>query len=465
MVSTHNFTCQVVIPNGGQALHDVVSRWSDTYIDLPAIVVKPDSEADIVDAIKYAKDNSLTLVTANGSHAPFVPVTSNTLYLDMTNFNGVTVDQSADTVRIGGGASTGEVIKGTTAQGYYTLWPNSDAVGYVGCLLGGGSDTMNGLHGFMIDAVESMQLITTDGVRLEVSPASEANERALFNALCGAGFGLAVITSVVMKAFRISRLRLTDNSIWTRRVVLPASAIQMASRTFVSMQQLPQSLIVRMICQRSPPNAPSPGTPLIMIIGSYFGPSEEGEVLASALFDNDLASQALSTRTELVPFADANLALKPLSAHGDYKSFSSTLLDTIDVGTIVTGFHTWLRLGEQYEDARPTSLVFNKWDTKVISDHGQTDVGRGKFFEHRNQSMLANAMCWCTSDETRGPIEKFGDEYLKIMRRNSTGQVRCIANNLRPGMDLEELYSREKLEELRKIKAVWDPYRILWSPW
>jgi hypothetical protein len=79
--------------------------------------------------------------------------------------------------------------------------------------------------------------------------------------------------------------------------------------------------------------------------------------------------------------------------------------------------------------------------------------------------MLANAMCWYTSDETRGPIEQFGDEFLKIMRRNSTGQVRCIANNLRPGMDLEELYGREKLEELRKIKAFWDPYRILWSPW
>ncbi|KIW57451.1 hypothetical protein PV05_06002 [Exophiala xenobiotica] len=465
MVSTHNFTCQVVIPNGGQALHDVVSRWSDTYIDLPAIVVKPDSEADIVDAIKYAKDNSLTLVTANGSHAPFVPVTSNTLYLDMTNFNGVTVDQSADTVRIGGGASTGEVIKGTTAQGYYTLWPNSDAVGYVGCLLGGGSDTMNGLHGFMIDAVESMQLITTDGVRLEISPSSEGNERTLFNALCGAGFGLAVITSVVMKAFRISRLRLTDNSIWTRRVVLPASAILMASRTFVSMQQLPQPLSVSMICLRSPPNAQTPGAPLIMITGSYFGPSEEGEEVASALFADDLISQALSARTDLVPFADANLALKPLSAHGDYKSFSSTLLDTIDVETIVTGFHRWLRLGEQYEDARPTSLVFNKWDTKVTSDHGQTDVGRGKFFEHRNQGMLANAMCWCASEETRGPIEQFGDEFLKIMRRNSSGQVRCIANNLRPGMDLGELYSGQKLEELRKLKVFWDPYRILWSPW
>nr|KAK5440141.1 hypothetical protein LTR18_008078 [Exophiala xenobiotica] len=465
MFPRHSFRCQVVVPNGGQTLHDVVSRWSDTYVNLPAIVVKPDSEADIVDAIKYAKNNSLTLVTANGGHAPFVPITSKTLYLDMTKLNQVTVDESSDAVRIGGGATTGDVIKGTTAQGYYTLWPNSDAVGYVGCLLGGGSDTMNGLHGFMVDAVESMQLITTDGVRLEVSPSSKGSERTLFNALCGAGFGLAIVTLVVMKAFRISRLRLTDNSIWTRRVVLPASAIQMAGRTFASMQHLPQPLVVSMICLRSPPNTPTPGTPLIMIIGSYFGPSEEGEELASALFDNDLTSQALSARTELVPFTDANLALQPLSAHGDYKSFWSTLLDTIDVETIVTGLRRWLQLVEQYEDARPTSLVFNKWDTKVISDHGQTDIGREKFFEHRNQSMLANAMCWCTSDETRGPIEQFGDEFLKIMRRNSTGQVRCIANNLRPGMDLEELYGREKLEELRKIKAFWDPYTILWSPW
>ena len=428
------------------------------------MVVKPDEEEDIIAALRYARDNDLTIVTANGKRAPFVPVTSRTLYLDMCRFKDVALDKAAGTVRVEGGVLTGEVIGTVTKEGYYTLWPNSNAVGYVGCVMGGGSDTMNGLHGYMIDAVEGFEVITPDGVRREVSPRSTGKGGMLFNALCGAGYGLGIVTAVVMKAFPLEKLGLTDNRLWTRRVILPASAVGVAARIFAEMTDLPPALTVTIVCARSPPNSPNPGAPIIMFIGSYVGPGHKGEKAAAALFDSDLVGQSISAVTELVPFGEANLPSEPLSANGGHKGFSSTFLSRIETESVVDAVNLWVQLGEDYPDARPTTLVLNKWDTRAIAAQGASDIGRAKFVDHRHQSMIAFAMRWCSKEETRPEVEKFGDEFLAILRRGDPGPYESIANNMRPGMDLRELWSAERLVELWKLKKMWDPQGLLWSP-
>lgn len=429
------------------------------------MIVKPNCEEDIVDALVFAKQENLTVLTTNGGRAPFVVITSNTLYLDMGNFNQVSVDTSLGTVRVGGGASTDDVIARTTAEGFYTLWPNSNAVGYVGCLLGGGSDTMNGLHGFMVDAVESMQVITAEGLKLEVSPSSTGQERILFNALCGAGFGLAVVTAVTMKAFPISSLNLTNDCIWTRRVTLPATAVDIAAQVFSNTRELPPPLHLTMVCVRAPPNAPAPGSPLIIITVNYFGPSHEGEQASSFLFEQELLDKALNAETELVPFASANAPLKPLSANHGHKGFSSTFLQNTDSQTIQAAVEKWLELGNEYRDAYPTTLIFNKWNSEVIDRNGQEEAGHAKFFEHRGFKMVAFTMRWCVNETTVQALDDFGDEFLRIMRRNEQGPYHCIANNQRPGMNLEEVLSKERLEELKHVKFTWDPTHIVWSPY
>ncbi|KAK5061077.1 hypothetical protein LTR84_007618 [Exophiala bonariae] len=459
------FKCKAVVPRSDQALLDIVPRWSETSVELPALILEPEIDEDIVDAIKFAKTNGLILVVANGTCGPFVPITSKTLYMKMSRFNHVDLDMSSETVRIGGGATTAAVMKAITKAGYYTLWPNSDAVGYVGCLLGGGSSTMNGLHGYMVDAVVSIQLITADGSKLEVGPFSTGKERDLFNVLCGAGFGFGVITSVVMKAFRISNLHLdNNNNIWTRRVILPANAIEIAARTFAVMHQVPPALTMTMVCTRSPPTSEAPGIPITMITGTYFGPSKEGEVAAASLFDEELITSALESVTELVSLADINLPLKPLSINGGHKGFSSTFLESIDAKAIQEAFDLWLQLGDRHLDAYPTSLVFNRWNTEAIIRNGQAEPGRGKFFEHRTQSMVANVMRWSIKKESVQAVEQFGDNFLRIVRSGSAGPPKSIPNNQRPDMDLEELYSRGKIAEIKEIKYTWDPLGMFWCP-
>jgi FAD/FMN-containing dehydrogenase len=117
-----------------------VSRWSSTgIIERPALTIIPNTEEDIIKTIEYAKEHALQLLPVGGGHGFLAPITSKTLYLDLKRFNKVEVDSDNQTVAVGGGAVTSDLIKTCTERGFYTTWPNSNAVGVVGCILGGGN--------------------------------------------------------------------------------------------------------------------------------------------------------------------------------------------------------------------------------------------------------------------------------------------------------------------------------------
>lgn len=104
-------TVEVKIPDENEDLHSVVSRWSDADVNIPALVVVPSTENDIITAVHFAKSHKLKLIPANGKHGSFVPVTDKTLYLDMKKFNTVSFDDGKGFVTVGGGANMGQALR------------------------------------------------------------------------------------------------------------------------------------------------------------------------------------------------------------------------------------------------------------------------------------------------------------------------------------------------------------------
>ena len=66
-------------------------------------------------------------------HVPFVLIPSKTPWLDAINFHDcVACDDSSEPARFGNGSSTGDFVKRTSAQGYSSLRPDVNTLGYVG---------------------------------------------------------------------------------------------------------------------------------------------------------------------------------------------------------------------------------------------------------------------------------------------------------------------------------------------
>jgi FAD/FMN-containing dehydrogenase len=464
MSSSAGLSFEHFVPEPSERATKLLSRWSDTNVERPALVAKPKSEADVVEAVRYAREHGLYVVPVGGAHTWFVPIRSNTLYLDMRYFNAVELDEVTGIARIGGGALVGEVVSKLTLHGRYALIPNSDAPGYVGCLIGGGSSTMNGLHGFMIDAVVSFQLVTATGQRAEVSEKSQGKELELFHALSGAGHGLGVITSVQVKTWSIRGLGMPEDKVWTRSLIFPPPAVTTAVETFAKLLVEAPKLAATLIFIRNPPTAPMPGAPTIILSANYRGPWEEAEQHTQDLFNAEIVAKAVKADTIGVPWLDQNKALEPFNAHGGYKDFASTFLKDIKASSILEAYQLWLRFTE-IPDAKRSIMIVGKWPTKKLVANGQDAELSRRFYSHRDCGAVVYAVPWYYDRNTVPKAKEFVEDYAAVFRRQEGGVQRIFGNNMRIGMNLEDMHDKEKIEKLRSIFRLWDPQEVFWSPY
>ncbi|KLJ11604.1 hypothetical protein EMPG_13212 [Blastomyces silverae] len=234
-----------------------------------------------------------------------------------------------------------------------------------------------------------------------------------------------------MKIFPLQSLNMTNDCIWTRRAIFPSTAIAAAAEAFTQFNDPPPPLAISMVFFRTPPNAPVPDSPTIMLSASYYGPAHEGEQAAALLFGPGLVGGANKVETLFVPMATANNGLDFMDVHGGYKRISSCYVSFVNVESIKESFESWARVGEQNQDAKRTIAVWGGFSTNKAVELGRSE---------------------------------FCDEFLEIARRNDIGPPRTLANNQYSGIDLEELYPNGRVTELKRVKSIWDAERVFWSP-
>ncbi|KAL6228830.1 hypothetical protein BDW75DRAFT_246284 [Aspergillus navahoensis] len=314
---------------------DAPTRWSQLGASRPAMVVVPSSEEEIIAALRLAPTKHLQVIPVGGGHSAFVPINTKTMLLDMRKFNHVSVGTGS--VTIGGGSIARDVIRACAAKQCYTLTPNSNAVGMIGFLLGGGASPLTGIHGLAADHIMEIRMITADGRTLYLSSSSTGAERDLFAALRGAGHGLGVITSVTMPTFPISSLNMPDNCVWVRRITFPLAAVDHATMAFLKLQkrvtgrQNPR-LLSSIMFLRAPPGSPQVGEPLIFLTAAYYGPPSDAERYTAELFDPAVLQPSIAANSSTIPLQkmndgteflscckwDITLYASPLPGHNNY---------------------------------------------------------------------------------------------------------------------------------------------------
>ncbi|KAF2114624.1 hypothetical protein BDV96DRAFT_600585 [Lophiotrema nucula] len=466
--------CKVETPTPETQLHDVVSRWSDAQVSLPYAVVTPLSSEDIIAAITFASQNNLKIVPTNGGHGSYVPITSKTLYLDMKNFKDISLDEEHSEVTISGGCLSGEVLKylAGSGEGWFTTLPNANPVGVVGAFLGGLSHSLNGLKGFGIDHVRSITIIPfSDQKARTLTPGSRGGDGDLLNVLCGAGHGLGIVTSITLKAWKISSLNMNDDKIWTRRLIFPAPAISTAAELYTSLTQqeggIAPELTAVLAFLRAPPTAPVPGAPMIMVALNFFGPSSEADKVCAASFEEKYVDKATVKVTVPTPFEALNEGVEALNAHGGFKEYHGCFCAEIDEKSIVEAFEAWKGFtdGEGLKKRGRSYVVVGSWSTGQLLKHKKETGGR--FFDARERGVFVQAAPWYADSKDKEEADGFGKSVVQSMRQRDEEkglQKRTFVNNLIAGQDMREVYSASQIEEIKRVKGIWDPRSVGWSP-
>jgi len=183
---------QVIGPD--HAGYDQARRVFNYMIDRrPAAIARCTGAADVVAAVRFAREHDLRISMKGGGHGVAgEAICDGGLTIEFSRMKSIRVDPAARIVRAEPGVIGAELDRETQAFGLATPVGTVSTTGIAGLTLGGGQSWLASKHGFAIDNLLSVDIVTADGTLRSVSATQHED---LFWAVRGAGHNFGVVTS------------------------------------------------------------------------------------------------------------------------------------------------------------------------------------------------------------------------------------------------------------------------------
>lgn len=178
------------LPDGGPTAAEAVAAHSTLVTHDPDVAVLAETEADVVEAVRFAAHHGLPVRSHATGHGESSPITDGVV-LGTSGLAGVEVDPASRVARIGAGTRWNAVVDAAAEHGLAPVTGSSTSVGVVGYTLGGGYGPLTRSHGLTSDRVRGFRVVLADGSVVEAGPDTEPD---LFWALRGGKGGLGVVT-------------------------------------------------------------------------------------------------------------------------------------------------------------------------------------------------------------------------------------------------------------------------------
>src|SRR5687767_10187832 len=167
--------------------------WNGAIDRRPAGIARCAGVADVVAAVRYARERDLLVAVRSGGHGVGGhALCDGGLAIDLSPMKGIRVDPAARTARAEAGVLWGELDRETQLFGLATVGGIVTHTGIAGLTLGGGIGWLMRKHGATVDNLLSADVVTAQG---EIVTASEEENADLFWAIRGGGGNFGVVTS------------------------------------------------------------------------------------------------------------------------------------------------------------------------------------------------------------------------------------------------------------------------------
>lgn len=255
----------------------------------PLLVLRPKSIEDVQAGVRFAVSTGLVLSVRGGGHGfPGFSTNDDGVVIDLSELASVEIiDTERHLVRIGGGATWGQVATALAPHSLAISSGDTKSVGVGGLTLTGGIGWKVRKHGLALDSVVAAEIVTATG---EVVHATETTHPDLFWAIRGGGGNFGVVT-----AFHFEAHRTTD--VFHGKIAFPASEAAIVLQGWADyLRTAPEELTS--IAEFANPFAGGPVAPVEIAIA----------------FDSDdaeLAAQVIDPIRRLGTVIDDNVALKP----------------------------------------------------------------------------------------------------------------------------------------------------------
>ncbi|KRE98773.1 FAD-linked oxidase [Nocardioides sp. Soil777] len=436
-----SLTGDVVVPESPE--YDAARRvWNGEVDRRPAAIARCRGVADVMAAVRHARDHDLPASVRGGGHAVAGhAVLDDGLVIDLSGMTGARVDPVARTVQLEGGALNAHLDRETQAFGLAATGGFVSHTGAVGLTLGGGIGHLMRRLGLAVDAVRGADVVTADGTFVRAS--AEENPD-LFWALRGGGGNFGVVTSLTMDLQPLGPQVLAGLVAWP---AAQADAVLAFMRDFVA--DAPDELGLMANLRLAPPLPLFPpevqGTPIIALVVTWSGDIEAGERFLRPLraFGTPVAD-AITTKA----YTAHQKMLDAAVPHGRHYYWKSHRLGPL-TGEVIDVICTHLGSITSPMSSVPI-FCFGGAMARVPED--------ATAFPHRDAAHDINIVAsWLPeqageSDRHRAWVRGFFDAlaphsrgvYVNFTSDDAQSRVR-------------EAYSPTQWDRLRAAKTVWDP--------
>jgi FAD/FMN-containing dehydrogenase len=308
--------------------------WNAMIDRHPGAVVRCRGAADIVAAVRFAREHGLLLAVRGGGHnIAGNAVCEGGLLIDLSLMRSVRVEPASRTARVEPGATLGDFDKEAQAFGLATPLGINSTTGVAGLTLGGGFGWLSRKFGLAADNLISADVVTAEG---KLVRASETETSDLFWALRGGGGNFGVVSSFEFRLHPVGPMVLSGLVVhpFARARELLSGYRQVASKA-------PDELTVWVVLRQAPPLPFLPaevhGKEVLVFAVCYTGDEISGQ---RALEPLRALGQPIADVIGMQPYAAWQTAFDPLLAPGAYNYWKSHNFLELSDGSIdaLTGY-------------------------------------------------------------------------------------------------------------------------------
>jgi hypothetical protein len=266
-----------VVAPGDAAWDEARQAWNLHVDQRPALVAIPQSAADVVAIVDFAREQGLRVAPqGTGHNASAIATLERTILVKTHALRAVEIDVERRRARVGAGVLWAEVTGPASEHGLAPLAGSSPDVGVVGYTLGGGLSWLSRRHGLAANSVLAIELVTADG---RLVRCDRDHEPELFWALRGGGGSFGVVTAIEFVLYPAPQ-------VYAGALLWPWERAGEVLRAYVEWCRTAPDAIstsARLLQVPPLPDIPEPvrGRQFVAIDGAFLGSPEAGaEVLA-----------------------------------------------------------------------------------------------------------------------------------------------------------------------------------------
>ncbi len=244
-----------------------VYSWNPTTNKFPAIIVRCAGTADVIQAINFARANSLEVAVRSGAHdIQGSSVCGGGMVIDLSPIKQIRIDRFRSAVHVGAGTTAGELNSALHLHNLAACLGCDAGPGIAGVTLGGGMGWLMSKYGAACDNVRSMRVVTADGQSLFVD--SQHNDD-LFWGLRGGGGNFGVVTEFEYVVHPVQK-------VLGGFLVYPVSHARQFYKAYRElMSDAPDELVVETISMGAFEGIPF-RQPVVMAVVCYLGDPDNG---------------------------------------------------------------------------------------------------------------------------------------------------------------------------------------------